>query len=186
MYLGFISVSDLFQVVRAMEGNLFWHPSEFFLDQTGEIFLHMVFPQYQILFKCLFKTSNGDACWERWNTSPLRWKRHNTHKHWVTGLPKQRLECKMSNVLLSLNTSLRPNIQLWTLTPCWCLILNYLERTSSAARTSRSALLCRWQPDSRAPELTLHRRTNWRYKIWSVANKGAPPPNPPHPMCAYV
>lgn len=68
-YWCFLSVEDLFQVVRVMEGNLFWHWSEFFLDQTGEINLHMVFPQYQILFKCLFKTSNGGACWERWNTS---------------------------------------------------------------------------------------------------------------------
>lgn len=77
-----------------MNCNLFWLWSYFFLDQTGEINLHMVFPQYQILFKCLLKTSNGDACWERWNTSPLGWKRYNTHKHWVTGLPKHCLECK--------------------------------------------------------------------------------------------
>lgn len=49
-YWYFLSVKDFFQVVWAMEGNLFWHQWQFFPHQTGEIYLHMAFPQYQILF----------------------------------------------------------------------------------------------------------------------------------------
>ncbi len=150
----------------AMEGNLSWHRSSFFLDQTGEINLHMVFPQYQILFKCLFKTSNGGACWERRNTSPVDGSGTtptNTgslvYQNTVWSVKSQ--VCYMA-LFAPEHKPCAPEFNSEPRPLRWCLILTYLELRSSGARTSCSALYRRWQPDSRVPDLTLHQRTHRR------------------------
>lgn len=154
-------------MVRALKGNLLWHWSQFFLDQTGEINFHMVFPQYQILFKCLFETSNGGACWERWNTSPL-WMEAVQHTNTGSplGLPKHRLECRcqvrykaLERNLAARNSTLNPDpVYFWPIRRSLALAPPNLMLSSDGSQTAECQI----------SEQTVDK------KIWSVVNNGAP------------
>lgn len=107
---------NFFQVVALMEGNLFWDRAHFFLDQTGEHNLHMVFPTIP---KFCWRT-----CWKPQTVVHARKDEileQGPKEHWVTGLPKHHLEGKNVRSFTQCSSSVNriwcPKIHLWTLHP---------------------------------------------------------------------
>lgn len=142
---------NCFQVVALMEGNLFRDRAHFFLDQTGEHNLHMVFPTIP---EFCWRT-----CWKPWTLVHARKDEtleRGPKEHWVTGLAKHHLGGKMSGALHSVPHPWTESGALkFTCEPCtpilfggfnltffeaqnlWRLILMFVSALHMAARSQR-------------------------------------------------